>query len=525
MHPVRSMDTKKKLIMNKGILKSAVVILLAVSCANPRYDVTLSSLLDEMISRETLAEYPSIEYRAAQVSSYDRRTVSKNEPGWWANDDGAGYERLDTVSGRIEKVMCELEGPGVVTRIWMTTKEKYGTMRIYLDGAEEAQIIIPAYDMKRFPLNVPAALSLTHTHYVTEMEGVGGNTFFLPIPYQKACKITFEEPDINVKIPRYYHIGYRSYPEGTKVKTFTLKEAERLIGKMNSVSEELFSPKEYKGNESAEKKAGLKPNDNLELILPTGSKTVTELSVETDNMESLWITASFDGVQTVCAPLAHFAGSGIGAPDTKGWWLTKSGDKAICRFFMPYKNSAVIKLSNTGSEDTSVSVSAKVADYVWTANSLYFHASFKSENGIPVSPHYDSDNNLDWNFTTIKGRGVYVGDLLSLNNHAIDWYGEGDEKIYVDDDVFPSFMGTGTEDYYNCSWAPVVPFTTPFGGAPRADEESSHGFNAFLRTRNLDVIPFSRSFVYDLEMLSWHSGTVDYNATAFWYGDIDTKSE
>lgn len=33
-------------------------------------------------------------------------------------------------------------------------------------------------------------------------------------------------------------------------------------------------------------------------------------------------------------------------------------------------------------------------------------------------------------------------------------------------DTFPSFMGTGTEDYYNCSWAPVVPFATPFGRAP-----------------------------------------------------------
>lgn len=115
--------------------------------------------------------------------------------------------------------------------------------------------------------------------------------------------------------------------------------------------------------------------------------------------------------------------------------------------------------------------------------------------------------------------------MLSLNNHAIDWYGEGDEKIFVDNDAFPSFMGTGTEDFYNCSWAPVVPFKTPYGGVPRADEDSSHGFNAFLRPRNLDVIPFNHRFVFDLEMLSWHTGTVDYNATAFWYGDANAKTE
>ena len=71
-------------------------------------------------------------------------------------------------------------------------------------------------------------------------------------------------------------------------------------------------------------------------------------------------------------------------------------------------------------------------------------------------------------------------------------------------------MGTGTEDYYNCSWAPVVPFATPFGGAPRADEASSHGYNTFVRTRNLDVIPFGQRLQFDLEMLSWNPGAVSY---------------
>ena len=108
--------------------------------------------------------------------------------------------------------------------------------------------------------------------------------------------------------------------------------------------------------------------------------------------------------------------------------------------------------------------------------------------------------------------------MLSLYNHCPDWYGEGDEKIWIDNDTFPSFMGTGTEDYYNCSWAPVVPFATPFGGAPRADETSSHGHNTFVRTRNLDVMPFGQRLRFDLEMLSWNPGAVDYRAAAFWYG-------
>lgn len=512
-------------IMNKIIVLCTCASILACACNTDNndtaYDVTLSSLLDEMVDREKLTSYPAIEYKAGQVSSYDRRTVSKDEPGWWANDDGAGYERLDTIAGRYEKVMCDLNGAGVVTRIWMTTKEKYGTMRIYLDGAKNPQIIIPAYDMKRFPLDVPDGLSLTHTHYQREMGGVGGNSFFLPIPFANSCKITFEEPDITKKIPRYYHIGYRLYPQGTSVKTFTIKEAKSLLDKMVAVSNELLNPSEESGIPSIVE-GTIKPAKSLTLNISGDNQKMSKLIIKTSDPEDFMITANFDGVRTVSAPLAHFAGAGIGAPKVDGWWLKKDADSIIVRFPMPFRKTAEISLVNISAKDVEASILAETNDCKWSERTLYFHTSFRSEDAIPVSPDYDSDDNLDWNFMTITGRGVYVGDLLSLNNHAIDWYGEGDEKIYVDGEKFPSFMGTGTEDYYNCSWAPVIPFLTPYGGAPRADEESSHGLNAFLRTRNLDNIPFAKSLTFDIEMLSWHHGTVDYNATSFWYGDLNS---
>lgn len=504
--------------------KTLLMVTLAAAsllCACTSYDVTLSSLLDEMTDRDALTRYPTVAYKAAQVSSYDRRTVAPDAPGWWANADGGGYERMDTIAGRLEKVLCDLEGAGALTRFWMTTKDKNGTMRIYLDGAEDAQIVIPAYDMKKFPIDVPAGLSLTHTHYEEVMEGVGGNSFFLPIPFAKGCKVTLEEPD-DVWRPRYYHIGYRLYPEGTSVKTFTLREAKALSRKIAAASADLLEPADAQAACVIPVQGVVEPGDALDLSFEGKDRKITRLVISTPDPESFVIEACFDGVKTVAAPLAHFAGAGIGAPDVNCWWLTNMDGEIAVRFPMPFRQGFEISLVNVGESPAEASVEASVADYVWDENSLYFHASHRAEKEIPVSPDYDSDDNLDWNFMTIDGRGVYVGDLLSLDNHAIDWYGEGDEKIFVDDDVFPSFMGTGTEDYFNCSWAPVVPFLTPYGGAPRADEESSHGLNAFLRTRNLDIIPFASKMRFDIEMLSWHPGTVDYYATSFWYGDIDT---
>lgn len=516
------------------IISLLTLCLALISCNNKdiTYDVTQESLLKEMLNRDIITRFPDPYYKQAQVSSYDRRTVGKNQPGWWANDDGAGYERLDTIDGRYEKVMCDLEGAGVVTRIWMTTKEKYGTIRIYFDGAKKPQIEIPAYDMCRFPIEIPSGLSLTHNHYVSDMGGVGGNSFFLPMPFANGCKITFEEPDITAKIPRYYHIGYRMYPKGTSVKTFSLQEAKSLHNLIDSVSNALLNA--HKNDDSIvgkniSTKTQIASNDRLDLNLIEGTNSVNKLTINIndlhpenykDVMENLCVEAFFDGVKTICTPLSNFSGGGLGAPQTDGWWLYNDGKgKVICRFPMPYRDEAKISIVNNNLTAVDVSLEAEVAAYNWDNNSLYFHVSSRNEKSIPVSPNYNSSDNIDWNFMTINGRGKYVGDLLTLYNNAIDWYGEGDEKIYVDGESFPSHFGTGTEDYFNCSWAPVVTFSTPYGGAPRADEESSHGYNAFLRTRILDDIPFNESFVFDIEMLSWHEGTVDYYTTSFWYGD------
>ena len=117
----------------------------------------------------------------------------------------------------------------------------------------------------------------------------------------------------------------------------------------------------------------------------------------------------------------------------------------------------------------------------------------------------------------MQSKGVYLGNTLAVDNHMTSWYGEGDAKAYVDNEKFPSEFGTGLEDYYNTSWAPVVLYQTPFANAPRADNPSSTGFNTFTRTRILDAIPFTTGFSFDLEMLSWDGGTIDAAATTYWY--------
>lgn len=372
-----------------------------------------------------------------------------------------------------------------------------------------------------------------HTSYTPD--GKGGNTLFLPIPFARSCKITFEDEAGVNPTPKYYHINYRKYPEGVAVETFDSRVVARAGEKIAEADNALLHPQLPSGLSAKQKRQTLQPGDSLCFDLPDGENAVYEVRFRLHDADSaayarlmrrLVFKASFDGVPTVWVPLSDYSGGGMGAPAVESWFLSADGrGGVVSRWLMPYRNGGKLLLHNLAALAMEVSMEVKTAPLPWDERSLYFHASWKQERGLPVHERPDEDANCrEWNFATLTGRGVYKGDVLTLYNHSRAWYGEGDEKIWVDNDAFPSHFGTGTEDYYNSSWAPVVIFHTPFGGAPRADQASSHGYNTFFRTRNLDAIPFDSRLRFDLELLCWKSGEVDYATTVYWYGDAEARA-
>ena len=79
--------------------------------------ITLKSLFEEMIDRE-VARFPEPLYRSLQASSYNRESVHRDKPGWFADSDGLGFIRTETIAGKTEWVIMEHEGPGCLTRMW-----------------------------------------------------------------------------------------------------------------------------------------------------------------------------------------------------------------------------------------------------------------------------------------------------------------------------------------------------------------------------------------------------------------------
>lgn len=228
---------------------------------------------------------------------------------------------------------------------------------------------------------------------------------------------------------------------------------------------------------------------------------------------------SFDGEQTVWTPLGDFFNIGVGLKTYQMWERAVQEDGTmICRWIMPYQHIAELEIENMGKQDIQMAVTAKVMPYTWNDRSMYFHSSWRMDDPTPGFPLFD------YNLVNVKGKGIYVGDQFTVLNPEEGWWGEGDEKVYVDDDTFPSLFGTGTEDYYG--WAGgVVPnpedeFYTPFLSNVRVAAPNSMGYNTCTRTRVLDAIPFNRQLDFNIESsgsnrTSWFH--LQYAVNTYWY--------
>lgn len=171
---------------------AAAILALVTTTITSADTITLRTLLREMVSAEENAMLPEVPYRCLQESSHDRRSVSPGAPGWFANEDGYGIIRTDTVQGRREQVLLDCHAPGVITRFWLTTLRKDGTLRFYFDGETEASLTLPAYDLSLMPVpDIIGSLVMRHTSYTPT--GKGGETMFLPLPFAKGCKVTWED--------------------------------------------------------------------------------------------------------------------------------------------------------------------------------------------------------------------------------------------------------------------------------------------------------------------------------------------
>ncbi len=485
-----------------------------------RAPICLESLLEEMLTFESVARWPDPSYTCKQADSMDRRRVAPDKPDWFEKSC-ENFIRVEVAGKRKVHVLMDAEGPGAMVRFFVTSHcGKPGTLRIHLDGSPAPVLEYRALDLLQGTFNPGAPLTTTQPCY--EADKFGGTVSYLPVPYARNCKVTWEEPDGGPATPTVcYQINYRTYAEGTGVETLSADVLTRARGAIRRTNRLLAAPPGFVCGSPQAVDQTLASGQAAAVQLTDGPAAVRELSVRLQAQDakelaqafrSVVISAEFDGAQTIWCPLGDFFGAGPGLSIVQSWYRNVRGDgQMVCRWVMPYAKSATITFHNLSGRPVGVQAKIVASPWKWDCLSMHFHASWHFQAGIQVPPW------IDWNYITIKGKGIYVGDTLTVFNPLPSWYGEGTEKIWVDDDKRPSHMGTGTEDYYNFSWAPKPTFNLPFASHVRMDESRTQGHNVLTRTRNLDGITFGHLLEMDMEIHSWEPVKLDYIAAAYWY--------
>lgn len=472
--------------------------------AAPATPVSTESLLDDMTGIAGMAEFPSPGYTAKQFSSYDRKSKSPSEE-WFANGDAGQFLRTETRGQRTEYVLMDAAGPGAITRIWSANPE--GTLRIYIDESVTPALEAPMSELLggKFP-GLPRPIAGEYSK--------GWNLYF-PIAYTKHCKVTSDRGGF------YYHVNYRTYEAGTTVRSFTMSQLNSLKPKISTLETQLANPRgneENLGGESQDFQMEVGPGESVQESFE-GSKAFTRALVKVASpklemaLRSIIVRITFDGERCIDAPLGDLFGSapGLNAFSTLPLGMTKDGEM-YWHWFMPFRRSAVIELHNFGSESATLSGSIALRDYDWTERSMHFHAKWRTEFDVPTRPM------RDWNYLTAKGQGVFAGVSFSIDNPVKQWWGEGDEKIYVDGEKFPSHFGTGTEDYFGYAWCWPATFTHAYHSQPRCDGPGNYGRTSVNRFHILDRIPFKSDFKFDMELWHWNETCrVNMAVVAYWY--------
>jgi hypothetical protein len=550
-----------------------VVVLLAVSHAASAQQVSLSysNIASRLYDFKALASPPLVGEKCGNWTSHSRACtydpVTDTYQQWYDNADGNGYITNDGNN----YVVAEMNGPGVIWRVWSALPEQ-GPISVYIDGNTNPVLSIPFtnyFNNATAPFNYPELVR----------NNASGLNNYVPIPYEQSCKVV-----LGPGWGAYYHITYSTFPTNVTVPSFTgsftadqqvaLQQADTIwAARRGSGDTEPFN---FSTNVT------IAPGGEVEVFNTNQPGVISALTVDyfenytvtnplatsgssVDTLREITLSMYWDGETnpSVWVPLGDFFGTAPGVNTYQSLAAGMTGDSFYSNWYMPY-NTARIVLKNEGSSSHTFTFNFCVDDEPAAAQLLRFHSKWHRDNFGDRNPsRYMADRWPDWPVllvTNTQGRFcgfnlhlwnpvvfwdpairqnyVFVPPMTNalspgmptrswfLNNVILDhyWWGEGDERFFVDGEKFPSSYGTGTEDYFGYAWGQAKKFDSAVECQP-LNFGGNYGHVSLNRWLICDNIPFQDSIEACIEKYHWEEWPLQYAVTAVWYQQPGTTDE
>ncbi|MCK7490871.1 MAG: DUF2961 domain-containing protein [Comamonadaceae bacterium] len=180
--------------------------------------------------------------------------------------------------------------------------------------------------------------------------------------------------------------------------------------------------------------------------------------------------------------------SGPGVNPYENLFFTVDGTgRMTSRLPMPFAKSMDLRLNEPrpGPLHRGVRCCASTTAQ-FTPRDYHLRAQWRTLAATPGPP-------FDTNVLDTTGEGKVVGTVYEIANDGLIWWGEGDQKISIDGEPFPSTFGTGTEDDYGYAYGDNRPFTRPYHAQTRVDGPGSGGHISLNRLVRARCPPFRNS--------------------------------
>jgi hypothetical protein len=208
---------------------------------------------------------------------------------------------------------------------------------------------------------------------------------------------------------------------------------------------------------------------------------------------------------------------------------------------MPFRDRAIVEVENHGDQPYShyFYIDHELHDS-WDDSLSYFHVQWRREANtkgwafeekLPKGEAIWKDPRIlnttgaeNYVMCEAYGDGIYCGahlDIDCFQRNPNDWYGEGDDMIFIDGEPWPpSLHGTGTEDWFHCAYCPTQEYNAPYHGVilySGTKEWPWKGKNSVYRYHVEDPIRFRKSIKVTIEHGHANKLSNDYTSTAYYY--------
>jgi hypothetical protein len=248
-----------------------------------------------------------------------------------------------------------------------------------------------------------------------------------------------------------------------------------------------------------------KPGETREIANIEGPGAITHLwftigAREPGFLRKIVIRVYWDGEEnpSVECPIGDFFGLGHGQYYRYSCAPIQIGDFGglNCYWRMPFKQRARLTVTNGCESGFGIYFYVDYIKYKPDAVDFgkvgYFHAQYCQ--GRPPDP------DKDYTILDAKGRGVYAGCNYSIQLAWPGWWGEGDDKFYIDGATTPTIWGTGSEDYFGGAWGfPNTSYYNLYTGVPLNGLFNVGAITNCYRYHIEDPVPFTKSIRVDIE--------------------------